>query len=247
MAEMTDTSRRRLETEIKHGKYLVQNGPGEIWNWESPAGKIRWARRTKMLSSHLRQDDKVLELGCGSGYFTKELAKLPIDLVAIDISPSLLEVARKSIVSPRVQIVEGNAYDLDFADHSFDSVVGSSVLHHLECDAAIRETYRVLKPGGWAVFTEPNMMNPQIAVQKNVPAIKRYLGDSDMETAFFKWSLKRELLNHGFSRVQIDPFDFLHPSIPSFILGPAQSICGFLENLPLIQEIAGSLYIRAQK
>ena len=59
-----------------------------------------------------------------------------------------------------------------------DSVVGSSVLHHLEVDAALKEIWRVLKPGGLVFFTEPNMMNPQIAVQENVPAIKERLGDS---------------------------------------------------------------------
>ncbi len=43
----------RIAKEIQHGRFLAEHGAGEIWNWESPAGKLRWARRVKMLSSHL--------------------------------------------------------------------------------------------------------------------------------------------------------------------------------------------------
>ena len=61
---MTDD---RLEHEIVHGKLLSEAGAGEIWNWESPAGRLRWQRRVIMLTSHLKPDMKVLELGCGKG------------------------------------------------------------------------------------------------------------------------------------------------------------------------------------
>src|SRR5437867_2585065 len=43
----------RIAKEIQHGRFLAEHGAGEIWNWESPAGKLRWARRVKMLSKHL--------------------------------------------------------------------------------------------------------------------------------------------------------------------------------------------------
>ena len=89
----------RLSHEIEHGKFLVKTGAGEVWNWESPAGKVRWKRRVEMLSSALKPGDEVLELGCGTGYFTKELVKLNIHITAIDISPDLIEEAKKTINS----------------------------------------------------------------------------------------------------------------------------------------------------
>ena len=237
----------RVTKEIRHGRFLAKYGAGEIWNWESPAGKLRWARRVKMLSKHLGAGMRVLELGCGTGYFTRELARSRADIVAIDVSPELLELARANYSAPNVRYEIQNASALSYPDAVFDSVVGSSVLHHLEIEEALREIHRVLKAGGTIYFTEPNMLNPQIAVQKNVPWVKRKLGDSPDETAFFRWPLRRLLEQTGYRDVRIDPFDFLHPKTPVPLVGRLDVVGRFLENVPVISEFAGSLYIRAIK
>jgi ubiquinone/menaquinone biosynthesis C-methylase UbiE len=189
----------------------------------------------------------VLELGCGTGSFTRELARSGADVVAIDVSPELLEIARVNCSAPNVQYQIQNAYALSYSEGVFDSVVGSSVLHHLEIKVALRDMYRVLKPRGTIYFTEPNMLNPQIAVQKNVPWIKRKLGDSPDETAFFRWSLRRLLEQTGYRDVRIDPFDFLHPKTPVALIERVNAFGRFLESVPVISEIAGSLYVRAVK
>jgi 2-polyprenyl-3-methyl-5-hydroxy-6-metoxy-1,4-benzoquinol methylase len=237
----------RIAREIQHGRFLAEHGAGEIWNWESAAGKLRWARRVKMLSEHLRPGMSVLELGCGTGYFTRELARSGAEIVAVDVSPELLEIAKSSWSAPNVRYEIQNAYRLTYPDAAFDSVVGSSVLHHLEIEQALREIYRVLKPGGKMFFTEPNMLNPQIAIQKNVPWVKRKLGDSPDETAFFRWSLRRLLEKTGYRDVQVDPFDFLHPQIPARLVNRMETVSQFLERVPILSEFAGSVYIRAAK
>jgi SAM-dependent methyltransferase len=237
----------RIAKEVQHGRFLADHGAGKIWNWESPAGRLRLARRVKMLSSHLKPGMTVLELGCGAGYFTQELARSGADIVAIDVSPELLEIARTNCSSPNVQYQIQNAYALSYSEAVFDSVVGSSVLHHLEIEEALRDIYRVLKPMGTIYFTEPNMLNPQIAIQKNIPWIKRKLGDSPDETAFFRWPLWRLLERTGYRDVRIDPFDFLHPKTPSALIDHVNAFGRFLENVPVISEFAGSLYIRAIK
>jgi SAM-dependent methyltransferase len=237
----------RIAKEVQHGRFLADHGAGEIWNWESPAGRLRLARRVKMLSSHLKPGMTVLELGCGAGYFTQELARSGADIVAIDVSPELLEIARTNCSSPNVQYQIQNAYALSYSEAVFDSVVGSSVLHHLEIEEALRDIYRVLKPMGTIYFTEPNMLNPQIAIQKNIPWIKRKLGDSPDETAFFRWPLWRLLERTGYRDVRIDPFDFLHPKTPAAVIDHVKAFGQFLEKVPVISEFAGSLYIRAVK
>ena len=237
----------RIAKEIQHGRFLAEHGAGEIWNWESPAGKLRWARRVKMLSRHLRPGMSVLELGCGTGYFTRELACSGANIVAVDVSPDLLEIAKANSSAPNVRYEIQNAYKMSYPDAVFDFVVGSSVLHHLEIEAALREIYRVLKPGGTICFTEPNMLNPQIAIQKNVPWVKRKLGDSPDETAFFRWPLRRLLEETGYRDVRIDPFDFLHPKTPVPLVDRLSSLGRVLENVPVISEFAGSLHIRAVK
>jgi 2-polyprenyl-3-methyl-5-hydroxy-6-metoxy-1,4-benzoquinol methylase len=237
----------RITKEIQHGRFLAKHGAGEIWNWESPAGKLRWARRVKMIGGHLKPGMTILELGCGTGHFTRELAPSGADIIAIDVSPELLEIAKANYSAPNVRYEIQNAYALTYSDATFDSVVGSSILHHLEIEEAMREIYRVLKPGGTIYFTEPNMLNPQIAIQKNVPSIKRRLGDSPDETAFFRWSLRRLLEQTGYGDIQIDTFDFLHPRTPVPLIDPLNALGRFLERMPVISEFAGSLYIRAVK
>jgi 2-polyprenyl-3-methyl-5-hydroxy-6-metoxy-1,4-benzoquinol methylase len=237
----------RLKNEIEHGRFLAEHGAGEIWNWEGPAGKLRWMRRVKMLSSHLKSGMTVLELGCGTGYFTRELARSGADIIAIDVSPELLGIARANHSLPNIRYEVQNAYALSYPDAMFHSVVGSSILHHLEIEEALRETRRVLKPGGTIYFTEPNMLNPQIAIQKNIPWIKRKLGDSPDETAYFRWALRRLLEQTGYSDVRIDPFDFLHPKTPVPLIDRLDTVSRFLERVPVVSEFAGSLYIRAAK
>lgn len=237
----------RLTREIEHGKYLVSSGAGEIWNWESPAGKLRWKRRTAMLSSGLHEGCMVLELGCGTGYFTRELAKLKIQVTAIDISPDLIRSAQHEIQSANVRFLIQNAYQMEFDDAVFDRVLGSSVLHHLDIRPALSEIYRVLKPGGHIAFTEPNMMNPQIALQKNIPWLKKKLGDSPDETAFFRWKISALLRKAGFRDIKVIPFDFLHPAVPATCIPVVSRLGRTAEQIPVIREIAGSLYIRAKK
>ena len=189
----------------------------------------------------------VLELGCGIGYFTSELIHSGAEIVAIDVSPDLLEIAKTQHSARNVRYEIQNAYAMTYPDAMFDSVIGSSVLHHLEIKAALHEIHRVLKPDGAIYFTEPNMLNPQIALQKNIPWIKRWLGDTPDETAFFRWPLRRLLERTGYRDVRVDPFDFLHPKTPELLIRRVTMLGSFLENLPVISEFAGSLYIRAIK
>ena len=160
-------------------------------------------------------------------------------------STGALNVLAAVEVLRRIKIQDACA--LTYSDAAFDSVVGSSILHHLEIEPALREIRRVLKPGGTIYFTEPNMLNPQIAVQKNIPWIKRKLGDSPDETAFFRWPLRRLLERTGYRDIRIDPFDFLHPKTPIPLINRVNQFGRFFEKMPVISEFAGSLYIRAVK
>jgi ubiquinone/menaquinone biosynthesis C-methylase UbiE len=238
---------KRIANEIKHGKFLASQGAGEIWNWESPAGKIRWKRRVAMLTETLKPGHLVLEIGCGTGYFTVEILKSGSEVKAIDISPELLALARKELAGARVTFHEEDAHNLSFPDDYFDRIIGSSVLHHLDIQKALSEIFRVLKPGGRIAFTEPNMANPQIALQKNIPWLKRKLGDSPDETAFFRFEIQKLVKKNGFRQICVKPFDFLHPAIPVRWIAGVSALGSFLEKTPLIREFAGSLFITGVK
>ena len=104
-----------------------------------------------------------------------------------------------------------------------------------------------IKPKGKLIFAEPNMLNPQLLVQKNIPFIKKMLGDTPDETAFVRFSLKKKLKKYGFKNIQIKPFDFLHPFIPESLIKPVLAVQNIVEKIPVIKEISGSLIIYAEK
>lgn len=200
-----------------------------------------------MLAADLRPGARVLEVGCGTGLLTSELVRRQAAVVAMDLSEHLLEVARQRPDNTDALLLRGNAYELSFRSNTFDGIVGSSVLHHLDVPQALREFHRVLRPGGWLRFTEPNMLNPQIALQKNIPVLKRMLGDSPDETAFVRWALRRQLERFGFHEISIIPFDFLHPATPTPLIPVIDYVGRLAEKALATSEIAGSLYIRAVK
>lgn len=237
---------KRVLNEILHGKKIADIA-GKVWNWEGPAGKERWKRRSEMLTLNIVPGMRVLEIGCGVGYLTKVIADKGARITSIDVSFDLIRAAKSKVTSSKIIFLLQDACNLGLADNSFDAVIGSSVLHHLEVEKALKEFYRVLKPGGCMYFTEPNMMNPQIAIQKNINFIKKISGDSAYETAFFSWRLRKTLIRNGFRIVKLKTFDYLHPKTPSMFIPLVRNLGNFLESIPVVSEIAGSIYIEAKK
>jgi SAM-dependent methyltransferase len=238
---------KRIRNEIRHGEYIGAHGE-EIWNWSSPAGKRRWARRCRLFETFLgNRHNLVLEIGCGTGLFTKELAGTDNAIVALDVSDLLIMKAKARVFSPNVHFVVGNAYQTGFKSGSFDCIVGSSALHHLDVHGALKEFLRILKSGGRILFMEPNMMNPQVALIKKVPTLKLRAGDSPDETAFFRRRIAKQFEREGFTAVSVKPFDFIHPKLPASVLSAAERLTVFLEKTPLIREFAGSLIIQCRK
>lgn len=231
-------------TELEHGRNIAHRAE-EIWGWASKAGQLRAERRANLLiaKAGIAKGLNILEIGCGTGVFTAKLAATAANITATDISAELLGKACERVPNARFQIAD--AEGMPFAKSVFDGVVGSSILHHLSLEVALKEIYRVLKPGGRIAFAEPNMLNPQVVLQKNIPMLKRWLGDTPDETAFFRGRLARTLRENGFTEVKVEPFDFLHPATPSLLIPLVQRIGSFLEEVTLCREIAGSLIISA--
>lgn len=225
---------------------------GEVW-WgnSTPFGLERSAIRVRLLTALLDRlgEPRCLEIGAGRGTFTEAVleARPQLHLTAIELSPRQVELAKSRLQRfPNLDFQTGDANRLPCADRSLDAVFGFSVLHHVDLEPVLAEIHRVLRPGGLIWFSEPNMLNPQVAVEKNVRVIGRWLQNSDDETAFVRYSLAKTLRRAGFDDVLVRPFDFLHPGLPAFLLAPMRLISPVLEKLPLLREISGSLEIVAR-
>jgi SAM-dependent methyltransferase len=240
------------EREVAHWK-AWQEQAESVWGWRTPAGQIRSRRRARLFQElgRMTSQSLVLEIGCGTGEFTQQIAPKVGQLHAIDLSPDLLAraAAKMRATCPGANTVFElqDAMNLRFPANRFDAVFGCSILHHVDARLALAEVHRVLKPSGWCVFSEPNMLNPQIALQKNIGFIKQRMGDSPDETAFFSWQLRRWLGQLGFGEISVRHFDFLHPLTPRVCLPAMEKLGAALEVCPVVRSISGSLLCCAQK
>ena len=156
-----------------------------------------------------------------------------------------MKIARDKTKSENITFFCSNAYELGFKERTFDYVVGISVLHHLDIEKALREFSRVLREGGKIVFSEPNMLNPQIFLERFF--FRKYFHNSPDETAFIRFLLKRVMKSCNFQNITVYPFDFLHPGVPPSLVDTINAVSRKIEKIPIISEFAGSLYIEAIK
>lgn len=97
---------------------------------------------------------KVLEIGCGKGHLLFRLQSPHRQLSAMDISPAAIQIAKAR--TPQARFGVADAKKLPFKSNTFDYVIATEVLEHMEGDQTIKECFRVLKVGGSALFTVPN-------------------------------------------------------------------------------------------
>lgn len=119
---------------------------------------------------------QVLSLACGQGQDARLLARLGAAVTGVDLSERMLEHARRhEAAAPRgITYVEGDGRELaPFADESFDGVVCHMALMDIpELEPAIRSVARVLRPGGWFVFS---IVHP--CFRGHVEIVDDYLAD----------------------------------------------------------------------
>ncbi|MBI5303895.1 MAG: methyltransferase domain-containing protein [Chloroflexi bacterium] len=133
---------------------------------------LRWGmreltfKRRLIETARIATGFRVLDLGCGTGTLTVLLKQThpAAEIIGMDGDPTVLAMARAKAARQNVTITfdEGMAFQLPYPADSFDRVVSSLVMHHLttaDKSRALRETFRVLKPGGELLvvdFGEPH-------------------------------------------------------------------------------------------
>jgi SAM-dependent methyltransferase len=115
---------------------------------------------------------RALELGCGLTNHAMPLAERGVEVCAIDISPVAVAEMRRRVVDTGLghlvttQVM--NAEELAFTAGSFDLVVGTGILHHLDLSLVYPQIARVLRPGGVGAFVEPLGRNPLINLYRSL-------------------------------------------------------------------------------
>jgi SAM-dependent methyltransferase len=156
--------------------------------------------RRRLLLAEVKRGDRVLDLGCGDGRFTGELASAGASVVGVDVAEAALARARDSQpgLDFRLAPVDG---PLPLEDNSFDLVWASEVIEHVADTARwLSEVRRVLVPGGRLVLTTPAHGRLRLALH----GIERYsepLGDH--LHLYTRRSLAAVLGDLGFDRIGV--------------------------------------------
>ena len=111
----------------------------------------------------IKHGDAVLDVGCGTGNYTIELAKRGADVVGVDSSEEMLIWARQKAQGERLKVnfQVADALNLPFPDESFDLILSNGLLCFLkEPEKALMEMHRVLKPGGGLAVGVLNKWSP---------------------------------------------------------------------------------------
>ncbi|MCK9921666.1 class I SAM-dependent methyltransferase, partial [Frankia sp. AgPm24] len=144
--------------------FYRQNADAAFWDdlWDAQPVDYRRARGGH-LPLHLRRavrrylppGGRVLEAGCGPGEFSVAMAARGFTADAVDWAPRT--VARLRAAAPQIQVWQGDVRALEVPDATYDAVYSPGVCEHFEAGPGevLRETLRVLRPGGIALVSTP--------------------------------------------------------------------------------------------
>jgi 2-polyprenyl-3-methyl-5-hydroxy-6-metoxy-1,4-benzoquinol methylase len=223
------------------------------------AQAIRLRRRAEAIveemdlstSVEARSRLNILELGCGTGELAYHLAVLTgAQVTGVDLSRQFIDRAMTIHKHEKLTFVVADlSRTVPRSDaEKYDYIVGNGILHHLynKFDAILPALGRWLSSGGRLIFWEPNLMNPYVYFIFSFPVLRRLARLEPDEMAFTSRFARRKLKEAGFSCVKIATRDFLLPNTPVFLIGPLIKVGSILERIPLVRNLAQSLFLSAR-
>ena len=189
---------------------------------------------------------KFLDFCCGEGDMAIFMARNGADVIGIDISDVSIEIANKKAqvagMSIKPLFLTMDAESMSFADNSFDYVLCTGVLHHLDLKKVYPELARVLKPGGQVICGEPLAYNPVFQLyRKMTPKLRTEWEANHILTKESIYAAKK-----NFGKIDIKFFylaallavPFRHTPVFKPVLGFFEIVDAVLLKIPGIQWLA---------
>jgi 2-polyprenyl-3-methyl-5-hydroxy-6-metoxy-1,4-benzoquinol methylase len=234
----------------------VQGRESRPWN---PYWTVYEHARRRFVSPR----QKALDFGCGAGVAALRLAHLGYQVFGFDICDANIDaanaLAKRHHLRERCQFDVMPAEQLNYPDHTFDLILGIDVLHHVDIPRAISEAYRVLRPGGIAVFKE-HIEAPLIEPIRNSPLLRKLAPkDASLEHQITEDERKLtvadlERIHAQFGRVEVQRFTLLG-RLDRFLTHGRDQLRGRIQQLdrrlmqvcPPLQRLAGTVVLTCHK
>lgn len=193
---------------------------------------------------------EILEVGCGTGEYTKHIARKAkgAHIIGIDISTKMLQVAKEKCRGiNNLEFVTNSIYKTDFNDSQFDVIYGFYSLHHLDITKASNEIYRILRPGGLVYFCEPNILNPAVFLIKSNRGLKLRVGDSPDEWGINPLTIQKYIGKLEVVKISFSEYILPLKSLSLNFLKKIDKITSLIKFVPIINSIGGSVQITCIK
>jgi HAD superfamily hydrolase (TIGR01549 family) len=200
--------------------------------------------------------ERILEVGCGSGSYTRELARVGARVTATDYAPSPLAQAQRNVgdLASAVVFRLEDAQRLSFPDASFDKVLLSEVVEHLPWpERAVEEAARVIAPGGLLVASTPSLFSPLNLAYGIKRRVRRYTFNEHLHE-FTPRSFRRLVAAHldvenlRFANFVLPyPVDELYLRAGSPGLGVLELVERALPRVPVARRLGWTMVMRARK
>lgn len=196
-------------------------------------------------------DDRVLDVGCGTGETSVYLAKTyGCKVTAVDLHPMMIAHAKNRIIENGVdvELIQANAEELPFKDQTFDKVITESVTVFTKINKTIAEYKRVLKPGGKLIDIEMTTERPVTPLESEeiskVYGIDQVLTQLDWVDAFHKVGFSNIVGLYGMDIIK-DPVEL--PNASGFEFTESIDLDAFyawLNHIQIMDKYRGLLSFR---
>ena len=184
----------------------------------------------EMISHVPAEAGKLLDLGCGTGFFLAELEAVHPGAVGLDISHDMLKVSEQYI--PGARLVTADAERLPFRPGAFDTVFCKGSLHHTrDHHGFLTNCLEALRPGGVLIMSEPCNDNPLIKLARAL-LYKKSPHFDEGDQGFTRKGIVRLTEDAGFEVTKVKKYGVL-----------AYTFAGFPDHLGILRWIPGNAWI----
>jgi SAM-dependent methyltransferase len=165
-----------------------------------------YARKLVITKERLRDDQRILDVGCGTGSLALELAPHVAQVDALDISPAMIEICRRKAEAANIANATFHAGTLDdalpFADASFDGVCAYNILHLVaDRPTALARLFALAKPGAFFISSTACLGDTWVPFRLILP-VMRWVGKAPPVQVFGVDTLLQEIRTAGFDDIE---------------------------------------------